>query len=159
MSNPNDHPIHLGHLFFTRVRVEAIGEHEPTDEPVDMKPQNSINVRQDLTDKCVYQAVMHSVCNLEGDAAMPYLIDVEAVAMLHASEDLSPEEAKRGITITAHSVLFGAIREAVMWLTSRQPYGPVMFGLSVLTPRTRPSSDGAGDPAATEPSQSAATVR
>ncbi|MFZ3160606.1 MAG: hypothetical protein WBI05_11840 [Rhodoferax sp.] len=35
---------------------------------------------------------------------------------------------------TAHNVLYGAIREAVSWLTARQPYGAVMLGLSVLQP-------------------------
>jgi hypothetical protein len=32
-------------------------------------------------------------------------------------------------------VVYGAIREAVLWLTGRQPYGPLSLGLSVLKPQ------------------------
>ena len=45
---------------------------------------------------------------------------------------LTEEEALRGVTITAHSVLYGAIRETVAWLTGRQVYGSLLLGLSVL---------------------------
>lgn len=35
--------------------------------------------------------------------------------------------------ITAHSVLYGAIREAVSWITGRHPYGQISLGLSILS--------------------------
>jgi len=46
----------------------------------------------------------------------------------------SGEEALRAATLTGHQVTYGAIREAVMWLTSRQPNGPLLLGISVLPP-------------------------
>jgi hypothetical protein len=62
---------------------------------------------------------------------------MECVGMFIVDETLPPEEAVRGVTITAHSVLYGAIREAVSWITGRQPYGQLMLGLSVLRPKTQ----------------------
>ncbi|MNR26436.1 hypothetical protein D3C85_1436470 [compost metagenome] len=75
---------------------------------------------------------MRCIMNASLDAALPYSIDMECVAQLTTDGTLTEDEAKRGVYITAHSVLYGAIREAVLWITSRQPYGPLQLGLSVL---------------------------
>ena len=57
---------------------------------------------------------------------------MECLGIFLADPKLTKEEAMRGVTITAHGVLYGAIREAVAWITGRQPFGPLILGLSVL---------------------------
>jgi len=79
---------------------------------------------------------MHTLLNQDGDPAAPYIIDMECIGMFIVDESLAAEEAARGVTITAHSVLYGAIREAVSWITGRQPYGQLMLGLSILRPKS-----------------------
>ncbi len=77
---------------------------------------------------------MRSVINQEASPDSPYSIDMECVAQLDTDGSLSAEEELQGVTINAHSVCYGAIRETVAWLTARQPFGPLLLGLSVLRP-------------------------
>ena len=84
---------------------------------------------------------MASMVTMQPNKDSPYSIDIECLAIWHADASLSETDAHRGITITAHSVLFGAIRETIAWLTGRQPYGPLMIGLSVLRPKAKPPED------------------
>ncbi|MEN9419419.1 MAG: hypothetical protein RI988_3039 [Pseudomonadota bacterium] len=77
---------------------------------------------------------MRTVINPSMEKTAPYSVEMVCTAILHADDTLTEEDASRGILITAHSVLYGAIRETVAWLTGRQPYGPLVLGLSVLRP-------------------------
>ncbi len=129
------HPIALDRVFFTRSVVIAIPEHTPDEGALTPPPENKIDVAAVEDEPGRYIATMHTLLNQGGDPAAPYIIDMECVGMFIADKSLPPEEAVRGVTITAHSVLYGAIREAVSWITGRQPYGQLMLGLSVLRPK------------------------
>lgn len=136
MSTPNGHPITLNGVMFTKCLVEAVPGHEPPPEGTSVPgPENSIEVSRDPErGPGWYAATMRTVINPTMDRSAPYSIEMRCAALLHADETLSEEEANRGVFITAHSVLYGAIRESVAWLTGRQPYGTLMLGLSVLRP-------------------------
>lgn len=129
------HPIHLLQLMFTRVQVIAVPGHQPTSDVVDCAPMNSIQVDRLPDQPGRYQAVMRTQVNPEGKQDYPYQVDIESIAILSADTSLTPQDADKGVLMTAHSVLFGAIRETVTWLTARQPYGPLLLGLSVLRPQ------------------------
>lgn len=129
------HPISLHNVVFTRVQVQAIPEHQYTKGAEIGAIQNNLHVEESKDERRIFQAVMRTIVNKEGAAHHPYSIDVECHGIFHADDTLNDEEAKRGVMITAHSVLYGAIRETVAWLTGRQPYGPIMLGLSVLQGR------------------------
>lgn len=131
----NKHPITLERVVFTRSVVIAIPEYSAgIPVKLDIGPENDINVVPIEDQEGRYQASMSSKLNIKGDAAYPYIIDMECVGVFHADKELSQEEAMRGVMITAHAVLYGAIREAVAWITGRQPFGQIMLGLSVLRP-------------------------
>lgn len=132
MSTAENHPIQLVDVVFTRVHVEAVAKHSPPDPPELGNISNQLTVEKPKEPGGQYQAVMRTVINKEGNTDHPYIIDIECHAILTADATLTPQEAHRGVTITAHSVLYGAIRETMAWLTGRQPYGPVVIGLSVL---------------------------
>ena len=125
-------PIRLDQVFFTRSIVVAIPNHEPSKDAPLAAADNNINVIEIGPDSGQFQVSMTCKMNAEGDSAYPYVIDMECVGVFSADKSLSKEDALRGVTITSHSVLYGAIREAVAWITSRQPHGQVMLGLSVL---------------------------
>jgi preprotein translocase subunit SecB len=125
------HPIALDRIFFTRSIVISIPEHQPANG-VDIAPTNQIDVTRAHDAAGQYIATMRSIFNAERDPTAPYSIDMECIGVFTVDERLSAEEAMRGVTITAHSVLYGAIREAVLWITGRQPYGALHLGLSVL---------------------------
>lgn len=129
------HPIRLEQVLFTRTVVIAVPNHQPSDTAqVSPAPENAINLTPIDGQEGRYQVSMTSKFNIKGEHAYPYIIDMECIGVFSADTKLSKEEAVRGVTITGHSVLYGAIREAVAWITGRQPFGQLMLGLSVLRP-------------------------
>lgn len=135
MSTDKSYPITLQQLLFLRCNVTAVPGHEPTaDKAYQGAPENSISVNAVPEVPRVYQVQMRTVANKEMDPAAPYFIDVECMAMFSVEEGMPEAEALKGVTINGHSVCYGAIRETVAWLTGRQPYGPLLLGLSVLKP-------------------------
>lgn len=145
MSETPNHPIDLDAVVFTKCHVEALSKHVPPQGGTMAPPvQNEINVHQLDGEPRRWTAVMRSKMNEERDSTWPYVIDMECSALLTVDESLDETSARRGVTITAHSVLYGAIRETVAWLTARQPFGPMLLGLSVLKLPQAPSGN-AGD--------------
>jgi len=132
MTTENPYPISLNEVMFVRSIVVAVPEHSPNPERISLPPINEVNVTKVEGEAGVYAASMRTVINPEMDKASPYHVDMECVAQFTANDTLSAEDAMRGITINAHSVMYGAIREAVAWITARQPYGQLLLGLSVL---------------------------
>jgi len=127
------HPIQLERVIFTRSIVIAIPDHQPGDPAQKiLGPENIINLVPVDGQEGKYEVGMSTKYNLNADAAYPYSIDMECVGLFSVDIKLSKEEAMRGVMITAHSVLYGAIREAVAWITGRQPFGQLMLGLSVI---------------------------
>lgn len=132
MSNTTLHPIGLEQVVFTKVHVAAVAGYEPKEDAPASEPINTLDVRQLPNETGRYQAVMTTVINAEREAHSPYSIDIECLAVLNADDSLSQADAMRGVTITAHNVLYGAIRETVAWLTGRQPFGPMLLTLTLL---------------------------
>jgi hypothetical protein len=140
MSEETPHPITLASLVFTRCFIESVPEHEPEGKRPLAHPTNNIEVTKVPGDTGAWAASMSSIFNVERDKASPYHFDMRCMGIFHADGTLSEEEAARGVTITAHSVLYGAIRESVAWLSGRQVYGSLMLGLSVLQGKKSSSS-------------------
>lgn len=137
MSALEPHPISLETVVFTKTFVQAVAGHEAKedgDRSLAVQPENNINVKKLEARPGAYAATMTSVFNPTLDKTAPYYFDMECFAVLRADASLSEADAVRGVTITAHNVLYGAIRETVAWMTARQPFGPFLLGLSVLRP-------------------------
>jgi preprotein translocase subunit SecB len=128
----NTHPITLLQVFFVRSVVVANAAHTPSETAAVLAPVNLLDVKKMPDREHLYQAHMRCTINAENDISQPYMIDMECVGNFEVDATLTPEEAERSVLITANSVLYGAIREAVSWLTGRQPFGPLTLGLSVL---------------------------
>lgn len=131
-----NYPVTLGQVIFTRTFVESIGAFEANSKPIiELKPTNSIVVEKDV-ERNLYVAIMDCVLNEERSNKSPYYIDVQCIGTFLVNEELSnnDDEAKKAVTIISHSVLYGAIRETISYITSRQPFGTFTLGLSVLTP-------------------------
>lgn len=131
-------PLDLEQVVFTRSIVVAMPEHVPTPGMIQPGPDNQLNVVPMDGSPGHYMVTINTRLNLEGNPASPYIIDMECIGTFKADDSLSDNEAIRGVTITGHSVVYGAIREAVAWLTARQPHGPLILGLSVIQPTKKP---------------------
>jgi Preprotein translocase subunit SecB. len=134
------YPISLLNVFFTRSIVITVQEHQSSGQPIQFPPQNEIQVHQHPNEQGQYIASMRSRLNPEGAASDPYIIDVECAAIFKVDASLDVQEAYKAVTITGHSVLFGAIREHIAWITGRQAHGQLTLGLSVLRPK-QPSDE------------------
>lgn len=127
------HPIQLEQVLFTRSIVIAVRDHKPGNKAqLGIGPENTINLIPVDGQDNRYQVSIGTKFNINGDLAYPYIVDMECIGVFSVDSKLPKDEAVRGVTITAHGVLYGAIREAVAWITGRQPFGPLMLGLSVL---------------------------
>ena len=145
MNQDLGHPITLEQVLFVRSVVVAIPEYQPDPQALGLQegPTNHINISPIDGQPGRFSATMRTTINPEMKKTSPYFIDMECTAILIANDSLTPEDALRGVTMTGHSVVYGAIREAVLWMTGRQPYGPLSLGLSVL--KTQEASTGGTD--------------
>ena len=134
-----DFPISLENIFFTKSIVISLPEHIPN-VGVKLKstPINNLHIHDEIVTEGSefreFTVTMRTIFNSEANPADPYSIDVECVGRFKASKSEPDEELKKGIMIVAHSVLYGAIRESVSWITSRQAFGALNLGLSILKP-------------------------
>ena len=126
------HPVTLERYFFTRSVVVTVDSHRPGEGVLSIGAENKIDLATLEDNPGHYQVTMRSTFNSNGDPSAPYTIDMQCVGLFVADSSLSPEDAARAVTITAHNVLYGAIREAIAWITGRQPFGTLVLGLSVL---------------------------
>jgi hypothetical protein len=143
MANPNNFPIRLEQVFFTRQIVIAVSGYvlpKDGDSAKVLLPTNTITVHPVPQRPNAYAVTMQTIFNPEQDVSAPYSVDMECHAIFVAKEGTPEENVQTALTITGHSVVFGAIREAVYWMTGRQPYGPMPLGLSILQP-VSPSSE------------------
>lgn len=142
---PN-HPITLERVLFTRSVVIALQEHKPIESnKLIHGPINEINVQLMDDQPKHYAVTMRTRVNTESDPVDPYMIDMECIGFFIVDDTLTSDDALRGVTITGHSVLYGAIREAIAWITGRQPHGQLALGLSVLA--AKPGATAAPKPA------------
>jgi preprotein translocase subunit SecB len=131
----NQYPVALGQVLFTKTFIESISTFNDNSEAIiGITPSNGITVQKD-SDSNQYVATMSCVLNEEKTDKSPYFIDVQCIGTFIVNKELikDEDEAKRAVTIIAHNVLYGAIRETVAYITSRQAFGTFTLGLSVLT--------------------------
>lgn len=136
MSEKKPFPLELIGVSFSRTLVQAIPEYDSNANNEQLTPTNQVTARKDPKEKDVYWCLMQTVFNRERNAKAPYLVDIECFVKFKLLEEMSEEQATRGVVITGHNVAYGAIREAVNWVTSRHIHGPLVLGLSVLQFKT-----------------------
>lgn len=134
---PKEFPILLEKVFFTRSTVVAMPQFKPGAD-VNFDPENQLDLAEIEGEKNRFLATMRTVINKDQNQSQPYMIDMECIAMFTVKDQLEGDEAKRGTALVAHNVLYGALREAICTITARQPYGPVLLGLSLLQSNAPP---------------------
>lgn len=128
-------PLQIQHILFTKSHIYAIPGHSVPENVTrsDRGPTNTLNIEKIGDDE--YSVTMNSSFNLEQDISEPYLIDVMCIGIFKViDKNVTPDQINKALNITGHSVVYGAIRENVMFITSRCVYGAFMLGLSILQP-------------------------
>ena len=139
MSEVVDFPVLLQNTFFTRFVVIPVAGHDPDKHQSLNLPMNN-RIRMEVVDEVAgeYALVMRTILNEEEDPVDPYHIDIECVVVFKAVPGKDLLEVKKAVGITGHSIAYGAIREAVAWVTGRSAYPPLLLGISVLKKPTPP---------------------
>jgi preprotein translocase subunit SecB len=133
------HPVNLKQVYFTRMVIESIPEHVMQEQHIKLAPpENTINLEKLEEESNSYIVVMKTILNKKKSHAEPYYIDIECVGTFDCESTLPIEEQLKAVSITGHSVVYGAIREAVSWVTGRHPFGPITLGLSIMSPQNKP---------------------
>lgn len=132
-------PVILDHVFFTKMLVEAIPNHQhQPNHVIKHVPENNIHIHEhdDMKDDVYrfFSVTIKTSINKLAEVSDPYRIEFEAVGKFRVNKNQTEEEISKGVTIVGHSVVYGSIREAILWTTSRQPFGPLNLGLSILKP-------------------------
>jgi hypothetical protein len=121
--------------------VQAIEGFKPGPHNAVLSPKNQVSVQANPENEREMMCLMRTKFNEERSTDGPYFVDIECAARFSIRDvKLSQDEAKRGVLITGHNVAYGAIREAVNWITSRHVNGPLVLGLSVLQFKKEPAS-------------------
>lgn len=137
-------PVALERYFFTRLFVAANARCSPQSPTgvnrIDIGAESRIDVAEDPDTRGMYSATLKVSIDPKDRTDVPYAIDIECVGFFSADTNLSEAERKNAVTVLSHSVLYGATREAVLWVTGRQAWGPLTLGLSVLQSGLQQSS-------------------
>lgn len=130
----------LEHHFFPHIQVTANPNYVPSTSPMGRAPINShLDVAKTQDSPLRYQAQLHVTLNAQGSTSSPYSIDVISIGHISFSEP--QEEGKKPhevVANTAFRLLFPAIRELVLTLTARQPWGQFSIGMSA-PPKPEPA--------------------
>jgi len=128
-------PISIERYFFTRFCVVSNPDHTPSESGlINAQVESFLNVSQPAEGGNTYIAEQKVKLVADGNTAFPYSLDIECLGFFKVEPSLEEEKRVQMITVVAHSVLFAAIRDAVLAATARQPWGSFSIGLAVLKP-------------------------
>lgn len=133
----DEYPIDLKQLFFTKSVVEAVPNYiaDPAKDTIEHAPENSLEVTRVDEENNQYLVGMKTIFNPDKDNKSPYMAEMQCVALFTANAKSSEEEIQKALRIVGHNVVYGAIRESILWITSRHVNGPLTLGLSILRPK------------------------
>jgi preprotein translocase subunit SecB len=134
-------PVSIDRYFFTRFCVVSNPDHTPEENGlINAQVESSLNISQPNEGGNIYIAEQRVKLTTDGNSSLPYSLDIECIGFLKVDPSLEEEKRQHIVTVVAHSILFAAVRDAVLTATARQPWGPFSIGLAVLQPLKSPSS-------------------
>lgn len=119
-------PLSLERYFYTRVHVDANREYGPDDTqtaPRDVDIDVKVGMLRDANDSDRYQIVL-SISNLTAkEGRLPYNVDAEIVGVFRLDANFKHENREHLLKVNGSSILYGALREYLLMLTGRGPWG------------------------------------
>lgn len=142
-------PITLAHHVFPQVSIITNPSFQVTGEPTVAPPIESALTVGEL-DGGTNQFVIELYVKIDaGDnPRIPYSVEIVCAAQALLTGDIPKGESpNRAIAEIGHRLLFPAVRELILSLTARQPWGQFSIGLGVIGKPANPDL-GSGDKAA-----------
>ncbi|MQM29617.1 MAG: hypothetical protein CRU78_03325 [Candidatus Accumulibacter phosphatis] len=126
-------PIQLKNMSYLGIKVwPRYGAEEASTDPFDFNgviigEGVEVAVLPEGAKDTIYAVRLHiKIANEEG-APAPYDLDIEVAGIFEISDKVTPDERENMITINGCAVLYSAIRDQVLTLTSRSSLGPLML--------------------------------
>jgi len=135
-------PLALEHHFFPHISISANPDYVATGKPLPTGVVSAkLNVSEADKTKNRFMAELHVSTQAAPEHGLPYSLDILCVCYATIKGEL-PEgvEARAVIADVGNQVLFPAVRELVLSLTARQPWGQFSIGVAVFGPGRIPST-------------------
>lgn len=129
-------PITLAHHVFPQVSIITNPNFQATGEPTTAPPIESALTVGEL-DGGTNQFVIELYVKVDAgnNPRIPYSVEIVCAAQAVLTGGMpNGESPNRAIAEIGHRLLFPAIRELILSLTARQPWGQFSIGLGVLKP-------------------------
>lgn len=124
--------ISLEDHFFPHVQITANANYKPSATDIEVKINSDIKAVQTKDDRDRYMTELR--VKLDGDTgeSIPYHFDVVGICFITIRGDHATEDKKKAVLQSAHLILYPAIRELILTITARQPWGKFSIGLGTL---------------------------
>ena len=118
---------------FTHVRVMALAKFDPSvAQTSNGDIASQLTVKGSTSEANQYIAQLRVQFNTDGDSRYPYAVDISCMTTVKVKIPKSEAEDREIVAITAHQMLFPAIREMAAMITARQPWGQMTLGFSQM---------------------------
>lgn len=129
----SDVKIEVEQYFFPQVHVTANPAYNnPDSTPVDAEIESDIDVKAIEGNDGSYVAELRVMLDADDGETLPYSIDVVCLCFMKVEGPHAEDEKKLAAAELGHRVMFPAIRELVLTITARQPWGQFSIGFSAL---------------------------
>ncbi|PIV88172.1 MAG: hypothetical protein COW48_07510 [Hydrogenophilales bacterium CG17_big_fil_post_rev_8_21_14_2_50_63_12] len=130
-------PVTFGTTLFPEITIRANPDFKP-DGPqhlVDAHLNSALNTQAIEGEDNQFFSELRVKLDPGSKANVPYYFDILCLLTLTISPEVPNEHRLSLANQAAHTIAFPAVRELILNLTARQPWGQFFIGLSVLTPQ------------------------
>lgn len=119
-------PLSLERYFYTRVHVDANREYGVDDLQAPAQEVNievTVGMLKNGDDSGLYQIVLAANNLTAKEGRLPYTIDAEVVGVFRLDDGFEHDNREHLLKVNGSSILYGALREYLLMLTGRGPWG------------------------------------
>lgn len=129
----NTIPVSLEQHVFPHIFITANPTFNQTGQhPVEGNVESELKVIAVPDNDRRFMTELHVRLDAETNQHLPYSIDVICLCFLTVGEPIADNDRKGFAASVGHGIMFPAIRELVISLTARQPWGAFSIGLGTL---------------------------
>lgn len=120
---------------FPIVRIAANPNFKPPKTPLlDTQAKSEISISQTPDNPRRFMVDLRVKVLPDDGQNLPYFIDVACLCFITVDEEVPLEARSRVVATVGHLMMYPAVRELILSITSRQPWGGFSIGFSVLSP-------------------------
>jgi len=141
-------PVTLEHHFFPHISIAANPEYVSTRKPLDASPVvANLNVAEVKNGNNRFMVELHVHVVAGPGNGLPYSFDILCIGYATIQGKLPADVPAKGVVADiGQRVLFPAVRELILSLTARQPWGQFSIGMGLLGRKPPPAGETTSSP-------------